>query len=362
MNIDSSVEKALSEAGVFDKGAHFIVDGQFGSTGKGLMASVYAEAGRDRISMVTTNAGPNSGHTAYSPVDGSKIVTRQIPVASVVLRQLGEQVCCHLNAGAVIDPDVLEQEMAEFRMGFPYLTVHPNAAVITDLDRKIESGGSTAAIASTGKGVGSAISRKIMRGGNVMQSLVRDKKPLGAMVSSYPPAGYPVILVETAQGFSLGVNQRFYPYCTSRECTVMQAAADAEISWDVIRSVIACYRTYPIRVGNTEQGSSGPCYPDQQETTWEAIGVEPEYTTVTKRLRRVFTWSREQFKESVIANRPTVLFLNFMNYLPDDKWDEFFDMVLSDYEEVSAGTRWENFTPLVLISTGPRNSDVQSPL
>lgn len=360
MNVSKEVAAALTKAGVYSPGAHFIVDGQFGSTGKGLMASVYAETGRGAISLVTTNAGPNSGHTAYSPVTGEKFVTRQIPVASVVLRQLGLGVPCHLNAGAVIDREVLAQEMEEFRIGFPYLTVHPNAAVIEQVDKDVEAEGFIAAIASTGKGVGSAIARKVLREGNVMGRI--GKEGFGHVSSSYYPAGYPTILVETAQGFSLGINQRFYPYCTSRECTVMQAASDAGISWGLIRTVIACYRTYPIRVGNTDQGTSGDYYPDQQETTWKELGLEPELTTVTQRVRRVFTWSREQFKDSVIANRPTVLFLNFMNYLPEDKWDEFIDMVLSDYEEVSAGTKWEGSQPLVLLGIGPKNSDVLAPV
>ena len=71
-------------------------------------------------------------------------------------------------------------------------------------------------------------------------------------------------------------------------------------------------RSYPIRVGNTDKGTSGGWYPDQQETTWEALGVEPELTTVTKRVRRVATWSWQQFTDAVRANEPDAIWLGFI--------------------------------------------------
>jgi len=86
-------------------------------------------------------------------------------------------------------------------------------------------------------------------------------------------------------------------------------------------------RTYAIRVGNiTEKdengyehkvGNSGGCYSDQQEITWEELGVEPEYTTVTKRKRRVFTFSTIQAREAMALSRPDVVVLTFCNYLRD---------------------------------------------
>jgi adenylosuccinate synthase len=77
-------------------------------------------------------------------------------------------------------------------------------------------------------------------------------------------------------------------------------------------------RNFPIRVGNVDGFSSGDFYPDQEETSWEAIGQAPELTTVTQRVRRVFTFSEMQATEAIRANDPDFIFINFMNYLDEE--------------------------------------------
>lgn len=358
LQTSQEVRGHLMRQGCFSPGAHFIVDGQFGSTGKGLMASVYAEAGNNMIDMVTTNAGPNSGHTAFSPIDGELIVTRQVPVASVVLRLLRVRHQCHLNAGAIIDPVVLWEEAIErYGYGSPDFTIHPGAALIEDVDRKAESDPTSgvAKIASTGKGVGSALARKLMREGNTAGQIEGWWTGLLRAVDMAKETHDLTVLVETAQGFSLGLNSEFYPYTTSRECTTLQAAADARIPWRNCRQVIACYRTLPIRVGNTAVGQSGRGYNDQTELSWEELGLEPELTTVTRRVRRVFSWSRVQFRESVAVNQPTVIFLNFCNYLKEAALGQLLDWISVDYRTAMG----RNDSPLILLGYGPFNGDVR---
>ena len=78
-------------------------------------------------------------------------------------------------------------------------------------------------------------------------------------------------------------------------------------------------RTYPIRVGNLEHGYSGPFYEDSTETTWEELNLAPEYTTNTRRIRRVATFSKKQYRKMLALFKPDYVFLNFANYLnPDD--------------------------------------------
>lgn len=360
-----------------EKGAYVLVDGQFGSTGKGLLAGWLAEYAVERglnITHVTTNAGPNSGHTAFfdhvwaftyaddpRQITGStqkleKVVTQQIPVASVFLKKMGRPVTTLLNAGAIIDEGILLDEFSQYGFNVHDLLIHPNAAVIHPQDR-FDDQNTLNAIAGTGKGIGPALQRKVSRLG---ASMAREKyRPM-------LPAGQPrrswdsfwdwksdTVFVETAQGFSLGINSRFYPYTTSRECTVQQAIADARIPAQMVQGVVACFRSFPIRVGNTA-GSSGECYADQRELTWEDIGVEPEMTTVTKRVRRVFSWSRIQFKECIAVNRPDMLFLNFMNYLSEAEQRQWLDTVVEDYTDVigKAPTR-------ILGGYGPNSEDIR---
>lgn len=357
-----------------EPGAYVLVDGQFGSTGKGLLAGVIAENCAERIDMVTTNAGPNSGHTAYFDHDGwggiaperyEHVMTQQLPVASVFANKMGHgrRIKTILNAGAIIDPDTLLNEVAAHAMYLPHVIIHPCAAMITQKHRD-EDQATVGRIAGTGKGIGPAIIDKVRRDyGAVAAGEYHPMLPVG-----FPPHlsfdrmydwRNDRVFVETAQGFSLGLNSaRFYPHVTSRECTVAQALADARIPAGRLRKVVMCLRTYPIRVGNTDTGRSGDGYPDQREITWQDIGVEPEMTTVTKRVRRVFTWSRTQFREAVAANEPNVLFLNFCNYYPDMPVAEsglgsLIDSMREDYVSVM-GRPWDK----LLLGYGKHSHDI----
>jgi len=114
-------------------GAHVLVDGQYGSTGKGVLAAWLALRAMERgivFDTVVSNAGPNSGHTFYH--GSEKHVLKQLPtfaVASYLLHNEDFAPDVVLSAGAIIDPIQLGVEAEKY----PGITihVHPNAAVIT---------------------------------------------------------------------------------------------------------------------------------------------------------------------------------------------------------------------------------------
>lgn len=351
--LNNNVRSALMRHGWFlEPGAYVMVDGQYGSTGKGLMAGVLAEYGENLITMVTTNAGPNSGHT-YVKEDGGNIVTTQLPIASALL---GDNVKTVINGGALVNPGKLGGELSLYMSGAKPIWLHENAAVISDSLSANFNPGSADAIASTGKGTGPAIAGKALRMPVTAKYL--DAPIAGAQIVSLPPLGMfcrdEVVFVETAQGFSLGDINGFYPYVTSRECTVSRAIADAGIPPSAVRKTMMTVRTLPIRVGNTSLGNSGPCYPDQREMTWEEVGKEPETTTVTGRQRRIFTWSRDQFIDAVAANAPDAVFLNFCNYIGRADAQELAAHIRADYREVMGEA-----LPLLLTGWGPKASDVE---
>jgi adenylosuccinate synthase len=352
-------------------GAYVLVDGQFGSTGKGLFAGLLAEIGQNRITHVTTNAGPNSGHTAYfdfwgaakaNPALGEqgyyKIVTQQVPVASVFLKMFECEPITIINGGAIVEPGIFDREVHQW-LSSDKVWLHPCAAMITPEHQQADQD-TTARIASTGKGIGPAMAHKLNRHADAVAGHHLPFTANGAPVGSRTwdnmwDWSKDVVFVETAQGFSLGINSaRFYPHTTSRECTVAQALADARIPVQKLRRSVACFRTLPIRVGNTPTGYSGDMYPDQTELTWDEVGQPPELTTVTKRVRRIFSWSRMQFRECIAANRPDAIFLNFCNYLNDAKLSELISFIVEDYIEVTGGHHPE----AILLGFGPHTEDI----
>src|SRR4029453_2109149 len=104
-------------------GVHVLVDGQFGSTGKGALASFLArtamESGDlDNFQGVITSAGPNSGHTSYW--GHAKIVLKQLPTFAVYAHLMGHTIPVFLSAGAVINPDGLRFEASKY----PKIPIH----------------------------------------------------------------------------------------------------------------------------------------------------------------------------------------------------------------------------------------------
>lgn len=335
-------------------GVTVLVDGQYGSTGKGVVAALLAELFHDKVDMVLSNAGPNSGHTSY--FKGRKIVLKQLPTFGVTATLMtGIQMPIMLTAGAIIERRILQKECSEYNSN---VFVHPSAAVITQLQRDLDED-NVSHMASTGMGVGPALIAKLERNANNVFGCYRRPSTIGD--GEYPGSHAngiwngpqnTIIFMEVSQGFSLGINSGFYPYTTTRECTVSQAMADAGLPPTAFNTSVMSIRTFPIRVGDTE-GSSGPCYHDQEEISWEELGQEPEYTTVTNRVRRVFTFSIQQFKDALRANAPDVVFLNFMNYLPADVANVFaIENVIKPYREVMGKD------PILLLGWGPESCDV----
>jgi len=300
-------------------GVHCVVDGQFGSTGKGALSAYLTQQAYEQGKAINFagsiySGGPNSGHTCY--FEGRKIVLKQLPTFAVYLSMLGVRSAVYLSAGAVIDREILYRESGQFPDVRVF--VHPNAAIVTDEDRRAEEGGTIAQVAGTRSGTGAALARKIHR-----EPMAIARESLGTLGRNVVIQNHRIkpeqnaYFMEVAQGFSLGINSHFYPKVTSRECTVMQGLADARIPPRMLAKTYMAIRTYPIRVGDVDGHSSGEWYSDQNETSWEELGLPPELTTVTQRVRRVATFSIDQFFEACAANDPDVVFISHMDYLDE---------------------------------------------
>jgi adenylosuccinate synthase len=333
------------------RGVHVIVDGQYGSTGKGAFAAYAARKGGMNLDVVVANAGPNSGHTFYGPND-EKVVLKQLPTLAVATQMFHQRsVPIFLSAGAAIDPDILNKEASEYA-GLVFLSRW--AALIRPEDKDAEKRGSVGAVAGTRQGVGIAIARKILREPDAVVGAY--KGPWAGnirLIQDTPNWADVRVGVEVSQGFSLGLNSHFYPKVTSRECTVMQGLADARIPAQRVTSVGMTIRTFPIRVGNVDGHSSGDYYQDQEETSWEELNLKPELTTVTQRIRRVFTFSKMQYADALLTNMPSTVCINFMDYLKTDeaKYKFAYEMQEFTYEVLK-------YRPEMLYGNGPYTTDI----
>lgn len=336
-----------------------IIDLQYGSTGKGLLAGYLAEKNCPDV-VVTCNM-PNAGHT-YIDSKGQKMIFKILPngVVSPALKYV------LIGPGAVFDMNRLRSEIIEAKsighMQGVKVLVHPNATLLKPEHASLERS-SLSKISSTMQGSMAAQVHKMAREPDDNPTVGANWEQVNNPSLDISVADHTMwrivleqsslVQAEGSQGFSLGINQRFYPYSTSRECTPHRMLSDMGLPHGVRDlTVWGTLRTYPIRVGNTHDGYSGGVYDDQSELTWEELGQVPEKTTVTQRVRRVFTFSRQQLGEALWHCRPDHIFLNFCNYMEPADLGRLVEDI--DAECNRYGTR------ISLFGYGPEFKDVRN--
>lgn len=324
-----------------------IIDGQWGSCGKGKVAAEVIGAGspidRGRWGVIHVDFQPNAGHTWVSP-DGKTYVTKILPSSAFVERE-AEVV---IGPTACFDPRQLQQELGLFEAaGAPVeerLVIDPMTMVLQGKHRSEEENTtSLERISSTRQGVMAAAVDKMRRGAQTAEAFgegLPGRIEVGARVCQRAIRAGKDVMLETAQGFDLSLNHGLrYPYTTSRDIHPGIALAAAGLPTSTEHLVVGCLRTYPIRVGaiphENNLNSSGPYYPDQVETTWGHVSQRcgrdvEEKTTVTQRVRRVFTFSNEQLLKFCRYVGPDFLYLNFANYLDGRLYGQSESDVVSD--------------------------------
>lgn len=282
-----------------------IVGGQFGSEAKGAVTAKLARMARaegDGVIAVRT-AGHNAGHTAYSD-SGRKFALRTIPVAMVA----DPEVIGVIAAGSEVNPDVLVHEIQVLESAGidvrDRLYVDTSATWLTDEHIAREGGLQMhEKSGSTAKGVGAARADRIMRTAetigrwNGLNNFCVPHVNTAGMLNRLVDTPNTTVLLEGTQGYGLGVHTPHYPLTTSSDCRAIDFLAMAGINPTIAETyeVWVVLRQHPIRV-------AGPSGELKGETTWEELGLKPELTTVTNKIRRVGGWDGDLAREAVAAN------------------------------------------------------------
>jgi len=293
-----------------------VVGGQFGSEGKGKVAYSLAKTFGARLAVRV--GGSNSGHTVV--VDsGSRFVLRHLPTPALLPGMVSI-----LPPGSYLDLAVLLDEIRRLNVEPRSLVIDPNAAIVRDQEREAEAAGPLRdAIGSTLTGTGAAVARRVSRDGSLV--LARDIAELEPYLGATLPRLRAAldrgdrVLIEGTQGYGLSLlHSPHYPYATSRDTTAAAALAESGLSPMDVDQVVLVIRTFPIRVG----GNSGPL---TREISWAEIAARgghnhelSEYTSVTRRLRRVGEFDPAIVRKAIAANAPTLVVLNHADYLDHD--------------------------------------------
>lgn len=323
-NTDTDVlVRVATRLGLYGRGVERLVDvlvgGQYGSEGKGHVASYIAP----EYDVLVRVGGPNAGHKVY-----------ELP-EPYTFHQLPSGTRCSearlvLGPGAVIRAPQLQKEIADCAVSKERLSIDPQAMIIDDADITFENELKTT-IGSTGQGVGAATARKILR--TTATPLVRLAKDVAALnpfvretlqVLEKAFSDGRKVLLEGTQGTGLSLHHGPYPYVTSRDTSGSGCLAEAGIGPSRVRKTLMVIRSYPIRVQSPKGGTSGPMG-GGKELSWQEISrrsgiplaelLKTERTSTTDRRRRVAEFDWFMLRRAVSLNSPTDIAMTFADYI-----------------------------------------------
>ncbi|MGH7205603.1 MAG: adenylosuccinate synthetase [Nitrospiraceae bacterium] len=333
-----------------------VVGGQYGSEGKGKITSHLAL--RDDVDIVVRCGGPNSGHTV--DFGGQRHELRSLPAGF-----LNQQTRLLLATGSAINPEILLTEIKIAGIDPKRVGVDRHAGIISSSDGEEESKLLLRdRLGSTLSGTGAVVANRALRKSEF--KLAKDVPELrsfltdvSAEVNATLDKGGKVI-IEGTQGFGLSVyHSPHYPYATSRDTTASGFLSEVGVSPRLVTEIVMAIRTYPIRVA----GNSGPL---ENEITWEEVRRRSgyptdirEFTTTTKKLRRVGLFNLALVQKAATVNRPTQIALHGADYL------SYRNKSVRSFHELEEGTRAfiemleQNLdVPVGLIGAGPANEEL----
>lgn len=317
-----------------------VIGAQWGDEGKGKLVDLLTERA---AAVVRFQGGHNAGHTLV--IGGEKTVLHLIP--SGILR---EHVECLIANGVVVSPLALLEEIRGLESkGVPVrdrLRISSACPLILPshvaLDKARELARGTAAIGTTGRGIGPAYEDKVARRavrladlfhrerfaaklGEVLDfhnfilqhyfktapvdfqttleeylTLGEELKPLAADITAlldrYHREGKPV-LFEGAQGALLDIDHGTYPYVTSSNTTAGGAATGTGLGPRYFDYVLGIVKAYTTRVG------AGPFPTELFDQMGEHLARRGnEFGSTTGRPRRCGWFDAVFLKRSVVNN------------------------------------------------------------
>jgi adenylosuccinate synthase len=295
-----------------------LIGGQYGSEGKGHIAAFLAP----EYDYLLRVGGPNAGHKIYEEPEA--YTHHQLPSGT-----RKSEAGLIIGPGAVLSVPKLLKEISDCRVSVERLSIDPRAMLIEPADIEFEERTLKGEIGSTAQGVGKATSRKVLRtAAKPRVRLAKDSRELKPylrdtlrLLDDAFALGKKVF-VEGTQGTGLSLHHGDYPYVTSRDTSGSGCLAEAGIAPTRIRRTIVVVRSYPIRVQNPDEGSSGPMGVELEwKTIAERSGVdieelkEKEKTSTTARKRRVAEFNWSLFRKAVSLNGPTDIAVTFADYI-----------------------------------------------
>lgn len=249
-----------------------IVQGaQYGSEAKGAIAGYLCE--KEGVDVAVRTGATNAGHTVY--YKGKPYKMQQLPVGWV-----NPDVKLVLGAGTLIDPEILDREVAMVNEAMPeqnvrdrlWIDYHAGLHLAQHAVRSRESGRHER-IGATGKGCSEALIDRIRGRGEGAATFEQTGYSSGyhtldtaSALNHWYDQGQKILL-EGTQGTMLDINLGPYPYTTHKPTGAAQWLMECGLSPALPLDIVLVVRTFPIRVA----GNSGPL---PLEMSWTQLAYQ----------------------------------------------------------------------------------------
>lgn len=398
-----------------------IMDAQAGSSGKGKLAAYIFDKHFDEWDFACNAFYPQAGHWVRLGDGKNAFFYQTLNSCAWMWREYPDRMkdkIMFIGPGSIIELPALLREIKENNIPVGSLWIDDKALILQDDDTAYERGekdfagntvtsrhDGTMKFGSTSHGVGACAAKRVLRDPRMVTAGDR----IDVLYGYTTPSVSDIIMdltinqgkrgiLEVAQGFQLSLNGRFFPYTTSRNCTVAQGFSDMFLPVTLFDKLVLNFRTFPIRINSKKylskedghhltyeeimggvpyeiyEGNSGGWYEDQKEITWEQLTKDSgssiplmELTSVTKLPRRVATFSKMNLKDSILNGvgdevEKVFLSLNFANYVDASLLGVTDHYELEDNERF-CGWMKENFPKeyrslLQWVGTGPYHNQM----
>jgi adenylosuccinate synthase len=323
------------------------VGGFYGDEGKGKIVAYLAK--KDNVSIaVRGGVGPNAGHTFT--LDGRTYKVRMLPSAA-----LSESTRLLIGAGVLVDPHVLQNEIAMFgAQDRTFLDAQCGIIEQSHIDRDKSEDHLKSKVGTTGTGTGPANSDRALR----VLRLAKDVPELSLYIEdvsnsvNYALDSKESVIVEGTQGTYLSLFHGGYPYVTSKDVTASGICSDVGIGPKRVDDVLVVFKSYVTRVGG------GPLNNEIDDEEAKKRGWL-EYGSVTGRQRRASPFDMDLAKRSIRLNSATQLAVTKIDVLyPESAKIRDYGKLPAEARKFIEGIEGDTGLRVTLIGTGPELYDV----
>lgn len=235
-----------------NKGAWFIIGGQWGDCGKGVI-SAYIGSRESAKAVYRAGTGPNAEHGIFLHDEKTYLKTNQLPLGWM----FNPDVQIRIGSGVAVDPVKLFSEMKKYGLEDRVKVDYRCPIVTSEHISAEENSKAMSAIGSTFSGTGYCRADFVLR----KAKQARDIPELANYITDVSKeindnAKNNVIVVESSQGtfLSLALSDD-YPNVTSDNVTAMAAADDVLLNWKNIAEVVLVVKALPTREGAGKMGN-----------------------------------------------------------------------------------------------------------